>query len=98
MKKFVTLIIFVIPLIIFAESPDNFVGLWYTQDDESIVKIFKNLDNEYYGKIVWLKEPFDDNEKPLTDTENPDLIKRNNPLINLEILKGFIITSSLIFA
>ncbi len=95
MKKIIVLILFLIPTIIFAESSDNFLGLWYTQDDESIIEIYKNDDNEYFGKIVWLKDPLDDFGKPLTDTENPDVNKRNNPLIDLVILKRFIITSSL---
>jgi uncharacterized protein (DUF2147 family) len=43
----------------------------------------------YYGHIVWLKKPTHDNGKPKLDQNNPDINKRNNPILGLRIVLGF---------
>lgn len=40
--------------------PDDVVGIWLTQKQDSQVEIFKNPDGSLSGKIVWAKSP---NEK-----------------------------------
>lgn len=72
---------------------DKIVGYYLTFDDEtnqekSQVQIFKSTNGMYYGKIVWLKEPFK-NGKPKVDDKNPEVKLQNRPIMNLEILKGF---------
>ncbi len=64
-------------------------GQWETGGAESIVEIQKKPNGELIGKIVSLKEPFDEDGKPFTDTENPNISKRDKPLIGLIILQGF---------
>lgn len=40
--------------------PDDVVGIWLTQKQDSKVEIFKNADGSLSGRIVWAKSP---NEK-----------------------------------
>jgi len=69
---------------------DDIVGIWLNEEGTGQVEIFKVKDN-YYGKIVWLKEPLDSvTGKPRTDVENPDPALQNKPLIGLVNLKGFV--------
>lgn len=65
------------------------VGFWLTGDKDSQVEILRKTDNKYYGRIVWLDEPLNDQGKPKVDDENPDKAKHTTPIIGLEILKGF---------
>jgi uncharacterized protein (DUF2147 family) len=63
---------------------DKIVGKWLTEEETSHVRLFKATNGKYYGKIVWLR---DEPDKP--DENNPDESKRNVPLIDLLIMKGF---------
>ena len=72
---------------------DRIVGYYLTLDDEtgkekSQVQIFKAANGNYYGKIVWLKEPNVDG-KPKLDGKNPDKQLQTKPLMGLQMLKGF---------
>ena len=71
------------------ENPaDAIVGVWLTAgDDNAKVEIFDS-NTKYYGKIVWLKNPIRDGGKAL-DVNNPDVSKRKNPIIGLQIISGF---------
>jgi uncharacterized protein (DUF2147 family) len=64
-------------------------GIWLTVDGDSQIEILRKADNKYYGRIVWLDEPLNDDGKPKVDDKNPDKAMHNRPLIGLEILKGF---------
>jgi uncharacterized protein (DUF2147 family) len=68
---------------------DGIVGKWYTEGNDSVVKIFKATNGKYYGKIVWLETPNEDDGTPKVDDENPDPKLRDKPLIDLMIMKGF---------
>jgi uncharacterized protein (DUF2147 family) len=87
MKTAIALLFFLFPLVNIATEPNDKVGVWLTDNDESKVQIYK-AGNEYFGKIIWLKEPNDKNGKPKIDKNNPDASKRNNPAIGILILKN----------
>ena len=75
----------------FAQSKsgaDVVIGKWFTENNKSIVQVYKGSDNKYYGKIIWLKEP-NRNGKPKMDDKNPDKKLQTSPLIGLVVLKGF---------
>ncbi len=38
------------------------------------------MDGKFYGKIVWLKVPLDENGKPKADKNNPDINRKNDPV------------------
>jgi len=72
----------------FTES-DKIRGIWYTEDNKSTVEIYRAKNGKYYGKIIWLKNPLEDNGTPKVDDQNPDPAKRKDPIIGLLILKAF---------
>ncbi len=61
---------------------------WYNTKKTAKIQIYKAKDGKFYGKIVWLAEPNRDG-KPKVDKNNPDVARRNDPIINLLILKKF---------
>jgi len=65
------------------------IGYWLTEDEDSQVEVFQKADNQYYGRIVWLDEPLNDEGKPKVDDKNPDKAMHQTPIMGLEILKGF---------
>ena len=72
----------------FAQS-DQIEGLWYNQEKTAKIKIYKAKNDKYYGKIDWLETPVKDG-KARVDENNPDKSKRNDPLLGLMVLKGFV--------
>lgn len=89
MKKLLCLCAFLLPMAAFATHPDDILGIWLADDNEVKVEVYK-VNNEYFGKIIWLKEPNDKNGNPKKDKNNPDPAKRNNPAIGILILKNII--------
>lgn len=78
-------------LLVFSTSygqTDPVEGVWLNEEGTGKVKIYRAKNDKFYGKIVWLKEPVRDG-KERVDENNPDKSKRNEPLMNLLILKGF---------
>ena len=72
----------------FTES-DKIRGTWLNEEGKAKVQVYRGTDGKYYGKIIWLRDPLEDG-KPKLDKENSDVSKRNQPLINLIILRGFL--------
>ncbi len=62
---------------------------WYTENNKSLIKLYRAKNGKYYGKITSLKDPLEEDGSEKVDDENPDPSKRNVPLIGLMILKGF---------
>ena len=92
MKRCLFWIIFLLLVIggkAMAEEADAIVGEWYTEENKALVQIYKD-DGVYNGKIVWLKEPKNDDGSEKLDTNNPDESKRGNPIIGLNLVNGFV--------
>lgn len=86
-----TLIILSIFLIAFITSSpsDKITGTWQTPgNDWAHIQIYKSGE-KFHGKIVKLKNPLDKNGKPKVDDNNPDVSKRNQPAIGLQIINSF---------
>jgi uncharacterized protein (DUF2147 family) len=60
------------------------IGTWLNEEGTSHIRVFIATNGYYYGKIDWLKEKPD-----RVDDKNPDISKRNAPLMGLLILKRF---------
>ena len=73
----------------FNTDPDAIIGFWKNGEGTGIVQIYKKAD-KYYGKIVWLKVPNDDEGKPRTDINNPEAARRKLPLKGMENLRNFV--------
>ncbi len=79
-----------------AQNPDGIVGQWLDGKGKAHIEIYKT-GGQYFGKIVWLKEPTypaDDKKgmagKEKVDRENPDPAKRKQPVMGLIILRDFV--------
>lgn len=67
---------------------DDIIGIWLTSGKEPAkIQIYKSGEN-YCGKIIWLKNPTE-NGKQRIDANNPDKVKRSNPIVGLVMLTGF---------
>ncbi len=66
---------------------DAIVGTWLMPDNEGIIKIYKN-DDEYDGKILWMKETEEDGS-PLKDKENPVDSLQTRTVAGLEVMNNF---------
>lgn len=69
-------------------AQDQIIGKWLSEDKDGIIEIYKQ-NGKYYGKLVWLKKPKDDNGLPTTDLNNTDKTQRKRVLLGLVILKDF---------
>jgi uncharacterized protein (DUF2147 family) len=67
---------------------DKLVGVWQPSDGRSYLKIDK-IGNKFYGRVVWLKEPNDEDGNPRLDKNNPDPALRSTPLKGYRVLKDF---------
>lgn len=73
-------------------NSDDLIGVWEPSHGKARVKIEK-IGEKYYGKIVWLREPNDEETgEPKTDRNNPDEALRSTPLRGYRILKDFVFT------
>lgn len=96
MKKLLTVLFLTfLTAYVHASESDAIIGKWVTEGGKSNVEIYKNGDT-YSGKIIWLKEPLygedegdDWKGKPKIDRNNPDELKRGEPIEGLNILSGF---------
>ena len=71
----------------------DLVGIWSTKDDQSKIEIYK-CGEKYCGKVVDLKEKVypEDHERagqPKVDLNNKKKERRNDPIIGLNLMKGF---------
>ncbi|MFD0941714.1 DUF2147 domain-containing protein [Pedobacter boryungensis] len=76
-------------LSVFAQKKDDILGKWVNPTGEGQIEIYKKAD-KYCGKLVWIKEPNDDNGRPKLDIKNPTASLRSRPVMGLEILKNFV--------
>jgi uncharacterized protein (DUF2147 family) len=94
MKKIASIVLFValwLPFQLSSQSTapeDALMGVWETGSGKARVQI-KKFNNTYYGQIVWLKEPLNEEGKPKVDKNNPDETKRIKPLLGYRNLLGF---------
>ncbi len=70
-------------------NPDAIIGQWLNADSDAKIEIFRQ-NNKYYGKIVWLKDQFNEKGKPQTDENNPDHKLQNRPIMGLLILRDLV--------
>ncbi len=70
-------------------TEDKLIGVWQPSDGRSYVKIDK-IGNKFYGRVVWLKEPNEDNGEPRVDVNNPDEALRATPLKGYRVMKDLV--------
>lgn len=96
MKKAIYLIMIAILTMTAIEikaQTDRIIGIYLAVDDEdnpnSQVKISKSNNGKFYGEIVWLKEPFEDDGTEKVDDKNPDPKLQKRKVMGLRILNDF---------
>lgn len=66
----------------------NAVGTWATEAGKSHVRVLL-CGQKLCGRIIWLKEPLDDQGVPKTDVNNPEPAMQDRPIIGLPLLVNF---------
>ena len=73
----------------FAQHADDVLGRWMNSTNEGTIQVYKK-GNQFFGKLIWIKNPDDPaTGKPQLDKLNPDKKLQTQPVLGLEILKGF---------
>ncbi|HRN94781.1 MAG TPA: DUF2147 domain-containing protein [Chitinophagales bacterium] len=87
MKNFIA-VIFCLAFGLFVFAAGNGIEhTWFNQEKDGKILIYKEHGN-YYGKIVWLKQPTE-NGKPRLDTNNPESELAKKPLLGTVVMKNF---------
>ncbi|MDA9663580.1 DUF2147 domain-containing protein [bacterium] len=73
----------------------NIKGKWLTEEEDAIIKIFKENDGSFSGEIYWMKFPNDENGNPKTDPLNKDKSLRSRNRKGMIIMNNFIYNSNL---
>jgi len=69
---------------------DDIIGIWLNEDQDAHIQIYKE-GGKYYGKIIWLKNPIDEETgKPKLDDKNKDESLQSRPVMGLLVLKDFV--------
>ena len=72
---------------------DAIVGKWLTQDKDGHIEIYK-VGNKYFGKLVWMNEPYEADGKTLKkDKNNPDAKLKSRTLQNMVLISDFVYDS-----
>lgn len=88
MHKFFAMLLFSI-FTLSLHAQGEILGTWFNTTKSGKIEIMQRGDN-FFGKIVWLKEPLDlKTGKAKLDENNPEQSKRSAPIIGLQILKNF---------
>lgn len=65
---------------------DKILGIWYNQEKDAKIKIYKKGDS-FYGKIIWIKNnKNDDGTSPKVDSKNPDPKLRKRTTVGTNIM------------
>ena len=72
------------------DDADAILGVWLSGSGKARIKIFRDKENKFHGKIVWLREPKYEDGTVKVDKNNPDDAKKKNPLMGLQNLRNFI--------
>jgi uncharacterized protein (DUF2147 family) len=84
------MVMIIVPAMAQKYTADAILGTWLNEDKDGHVEVYKEA-GKYYGKIVWLKDPNEeDTGLPKLDDENSDESLQSRPIMGLIILKDFI--------
>jgi len=67
---------------------DAIVGTWMVPEKDGKIKVYKKGD-AYFGEIIWIEEPNNTDGTPRKDIHNADENLRSQPIVGLQVLKGF---------
>lgn len=64
------------------------VGLWLSEEKDGKVEIFEKADGTFAGCTRWIIFNGEENP-PVKDEMNPEVTKRDRPIVGMEIMYGF---------
>ena len=67
---------------------DAILGTWLTDENKAKIEIYKE-NGSYHGRIIWLKEPLNEQGQPKVDKHNHDKTKRARPILGMNLIQGF---------
>ena len=73
---------------IFGQNADAVLGTWLNQEKEAKIEIYKT-GNNYFGKIIWLKNPTDEKGQPKSDTHNPNDKLKSRKILGMQMMQNF---------
>ncbi len=83
-KLVITLTLCISMLMAYGQEASDIIGIWQPSEGTSYIKIFKQKGQDvYFGKIVWLKSPNDENGNPRVD-------ENGKALMNMVNLRDFV--------
>ena len=65
------------------------LGVWATDEEKSHIEIYECGD-QLCGRIIWLKEPLNEDGAEKLDINNEDPAMRERPIVGLELMTGFV--------
>ena len=65
------------------------LGVWATEEEKSHVEIY-TCGEQLCGRIIWLKEPLNEQGTEKLDINNQDPAMNDRPIVGLEIMTGFV--------
>ena len=69
---------------------DDILGVWLNEDKDAHIEVY-NESGKYFGKIIWLLHPNEDNATtPNLDDKNQDESLRSRPVMGLKLLTDFV--------
>lgn len=84
-----TLLLFLSFTLCAVEAQTNDItGFWITETGEGIVEVYSE-NGKYYGRLVSLKNPHDENGNAAVDIKNPNKSLRTRRLVGILILDSF---------
>lgn len=87
MKNLLLLTLLVLGGWAYGQKADDIVGIWWNEEKDGRVEVFKKGD-KYYGKIEYIKKNENpDGSSPKKDLNNPDEKLRDRVLMGTVILK-----------
>ena len=89
MKNSILLSICLLTFLISTAQKESVEKVWFNAEKTSKIQIFKATDGNFYGKVIWIKEPNDKTGKPKLDFNNKEEKLRTQPIMGLTIIKKF---------
>ncbi|NDE09025.1 MAG: DUF2147 domain-containing protein [Chitinophagia bacterium] len=89
MKNLILLSIGILTTLISTAQKETVEKVWFNPEKTSKIQIYKAVDGNFYGRVIWIKEPNDKNGKPKTDIHNKDEKLRSQPVLGMVIIKKF---------
>jgi uncharacterized protein (DUF2147 family) len=88
-KNVLLITYFLLPFIgICQNSSTAILGTWLTQIEDANIEIYQKQ-GKFYGRVVWIAEPNDEDGNPKIDGNNSDERLNKRPIMGIDILYGF---------